>query len=144
MQTFKKKEQELIETATISRLPPPPADFLPCVTPAMRKSAIANYERALKWEKQKTKKAVDDLIFRHAIPLTETLIDIAINDRNPNAINSLLDRGLGMAAKDINIGGQADNPIVFLPAQLMNKYKITEGVYKPITTSTEEGTSGDQ
>ena len=131
----------IVADATESRIKE--RGFLPCVTTDMRKSAVVNYERALRWEKQKTQKIVNDIIFQHSVPLVETLIDIAITDRNPNAINSLLDRGFGKAAQDVNIGGQVDNPIVFMPAQLMTKYKITEGVYKP-SESTDDTKSGDQ
>lgn len=143
--TFAKKVSQAITTATTSRLAPatlvpstaltptaPTADFLPCITPEMKKSAIARYERGLRWEKQKTEKAMKEIIYQHTVPLVETLVDIAITDRDTTAINTLLDRGFGRANQNVNHGGQVDNPIVFLPASLMSKYKLHEGVYKPV------------
>lgn len=100
--------------------------------PVMRKSQVQKYESALKWEKVKVEAAMQQVILAQAVPLAETLIDIALNDRNPNAINTLLDRAFGKSSQNVNIGGQPDNPIVFLPATLMHKYKIHEGTYKPI------------
>lgn len=136
MTISKKRVSQAIETATTNRLAVSShlsaPTFLPCVTPEMRKSAIQKYERTLKWEKAKTKRVMDDIIYEHTVPLVETLIDIAITERNPLAINSLLDRGHGSSSKNVNIGGQQDNPIVFLPATLMTKYKIHEGTYVPI------------
>jgi hypothetical protein len=121
--TFVKKASEAIAIATTSKL---------LAQPEMRKVSIANKERYLNWEKKKAQKVMNDLIYAYAEPLTEELIDIAIIERNPNAINSLLDRGFGKANQNVNHGGQPNNPIVFLPSVLMDKYRIQEGVYKPI------------
>lgn len=100
--------------------------------PTMRKSQVEKYESALKWEKVKVEAAMQQIILAKAVPLAKTLIDIALTERNPNAINTLLDRAFGKSSQNINHGGQPDNPIVFLPATLMHKYKIHEGTYKPI------------
>jgi hypothetical protein len=107
--------------------------------PFVSKISVKNLERYLKWEKQKVQKEMNNLIYQHAVPLTETLIDIAISERNPNAINSLLDRGFGKARQNIGLdGGAEDKPIVFLPAELMAKYSIEKGVYVPKEKNEEE------
>lgn len=96
----------------------------------MNKRALTNKERFFKWEKEKTEKAMNDLIYSSATELVETLISIAIDDRNPNAINALLDRGFGKARQNIGLdGGAPDKPIVFMPAQLMEKYAIKAAQY---------------
>ena len=96
---------------------------------------VVNLERHLKWEKKKVEKAMNEIIFENTELLVNTLVDIAIHERNPNAINSLLDRGFGRARQNIGLdGGANDKPIVFLPAELMAKYSIKEGttnVYTP-------------
>lgn len=108
-----------------------------------RKSAIAKTERFVKWEKAKVDKAVNQLILAHAGELTQTLINIAIEDRNPNAINSLLDRAFGKARQNIGLdGGAEDKPIVFMPAQLMTKYNIKPATYTALEAKNGEDPAG--
>jgi hypothetical protein len=98
----------------------------------MKKSSLANHERYLKWERQKIDRAVKVQILEKAELITETLLDIGINDRNPNVLNSLLDRAFGKAAQSIVHEGNPDNPIVFMPAVLMDKYQIPQADYTQI------------
>lgn len=97
----------------------------------------------MKWEKAKADKAVNQLILAHATELTETLIAIAVEDRNPNAINSLLDRAFGKARQNIGLdGGAEDKPIVFMPAQLMAKYAIKPAKYTALAQEKDEDPAG--
>lgn len=97
------------------------------------KAQIIKKQNFLKWEKAKVDKAVNQIILKNAEELVDTLVDIAINDRNPNAINSLLDRAFGKARQNIGLdGGAEDKPIVFMPAQLLTKYNITPGTYSEL------------
>lgn len=99
----------------------------------MKKSSLRNHERSLKWEKQKMDKAVNEKILAHAEEITDALIEIGLEDRNPNVLNSLLDRAFGKARQNIGLdGGAEDKPIVFMPAALMAKYEIKAGSYKEI------------
>lgn len=110
---------------------------------AGRKAEIIKKQNFLKWEKQKVDKQVNQLILAKAEDLTNTLIDIAIGDRNPNAINSLLDRAFGKARQNIGLdGGAEDKPIVFMPAQLMDKYKIKPAQYTQLSTKGNEDPAG--
>lgn len=103
----------------------------------MKKSSLRNHERALKWEKVKVEKAMNDVILEKAIPLAEKLIEIAL-EGNPNAINSLLDRAFGKARQNIGLdGGATDKPIVFMPAALMAKYAIKAGTYTELDSPTD-------
>lgn len=96
----------------------------------MKKSALRNHERYLKWERQKVEKAMNERIYEKAGEILETLIEIGIRDRNPNVLNSLLDRGFGKARQNIGLdGGAEDKPIVFMPAELMAKYAIRAAEY---------------
>ena len=107
-----------------------------------KKSALANRERHLKWEKVKVEKAMNQVIMAQAVPLAEKLIEIAM-DGNPNAINSLLDRAFGKARQNIGLdGGAEDKPIVFMPAQLLAKYHIEAGSYKELKTIQDGETIG--
>lgn len=109
----------------------------------MRKSNLANFERHLKWEKVKEEKAMNQIILAHVAPLTERLIDIALREGNPNAINSLLDRAFGKARQNIGLdGGAPDKPIVFMPASLMAKYEITPGTYKELKNDGDDEPTG--
>jgi hypothetical protein len=103
---------------------------------------IVNIENHVKWEKKRVEKVMNNLIYQATEKLTTTLIDIAIDERNPNAINSLLDRGFGRARQNIGLdGGATDKPIVFLPAELMEKYAIKQGtkdVYTPVEPNPDE------
>lgn len=110
---------------------------------AAKKSTIQKIDRFVKWEKAKVDKAVNQLILSHAAELTQTLIKIAIDDRNPNAINSLLDRAFGKARQNIGLdGGAEDKPIVFMPAQLMAKYHIKPATYTAIEQRGDEDPAG--
>jgi len=110
---------------------------------ASKKAEIIKKQNYLKWEKQKVDKQVNQLILSQAIPLTQTLIAIAIEDRNPNAINSLLDRAFGKARQNIGLdGGAEDKPIVFLPSTLMTKYAIQAGSYKELKSPGDK--AGDE
>ena len=106
----------------------------------MKKSSVKNLERALRWEKEKEKKAMNQIIMEQMRPLTETLIDIALTDRNPNAINSLLDRAFDKAAAPavLDIQGEIQHKhVVFMPAQLMEKYAIEQAKEKIKTIDAE-------
>ena len=93
----------------------------------LKKSSAQKLERAIKWEKTKVEKAVKQIIFQNAEQLVHTLIDIGVNDRNPAAINSLLDRGFGKAAQTMEIeAGNNNRPIIFLPAELMIRHSIEQ------------------
>ena len=106
----------------------------------MKKSSLKNHERYLKWEKVKVDKKVNQLILEKAEEITDTLIDIGINERNPNVLNSLLDRAFGKARQNIGLdGGAEDKPIVFMPAQLLAKYEIKAGTYKELHPPEEIG-----
>lgn len=99
----------------------------------MKKSSLRNHERSLKWEKHKMDKAVNEKILAHAEEITDALIEIGLEDRNPNVLNSLLDRAFGKARQNIGLdGGAEDKPIVFMPAVLLDKYKIKAGEYKEL------------
>ena len=92
---------------------------------------LENHRRALKWEKQKVEKTMNQLILGHADILVTELIRIGLEDHNPQAINSLLDRAFGKARQNIGLdGGEKDKPIVFMPAQLMVKYHIDKAMDK--------------
>jgi hypothetical protein len=106
----------------------------------MKKSAVTNHERHLKWEKVKVDKAVQEKILEHAGDIVDTLLDIGLVDRNPNVLNSLLDRAFGKARQNIGLdGGAEDKPIVFMPAVLMSKYAISPAKY----TELESPQDGD-
>lgn len=93
----------------------------------LSKSSAQKLERSIKWEKDKVEKAVKQRIFERADELVQTLIDIGISDRNPNAINSLLDRGFGKASQNVEIqAGEGNRPIIFLPAELMIRHSIEQ------------------
>jgi len=101
----------------------------PSTTTDMRLTKVQSQklERSIKWEKTKVEKAVKQIIFKEAENLVHALIDIGINDRNPAAINSLLDRGFGKASQNIEIdAGQGNRPIIFLPAELMIRHSIEQ------------------
>ena len=105
----------------------------------MKKSALKNHERYLKWERQKVEKAMNERIYEKAGEILETLIEIGIQDRNPNVLNSLLDRGFGKARQNIGLdGGAEDKPIVFLPAQLMKRYAIEAGEYTELKSDPDK------
>ena len=106
----------------------------------MKKSSLKNHERYLKWERQKIDRAVKVQILEKAELITETLLDIGINDRNPNVLNSLLDRAFGKAAQSLVHEGNPDNPIVFMPASLIQKYEIKNAEYEELPPSEEEET----
>lgn len=104
----------------------------------MRKSSLKNHERALRWEKQKIDKAVNQKILERATDIVDVLIEIGIDDRNPNVLNSLLDRAFGKARQNIGLdGGAEDKPIVFMPGVLMAKYEIKAGKYTEIDSPTD-------
>lgn len=104
----------------------------------MKKSSLRNHERSLKWEKQKMDKAVNEKILAHAEEITDALIEIGLEDRNPNVLNSLLDRAFGKARQNIGLdGGAEDKPIVFMPAALMAKYAIKAGTYTELDSPTD-------
>lgn len=110
---------------------------------AGRKAQITKVERFVKWEKAKVEKAATEIILKNATTLVDTLVDIAITDRNPNAINSLLDRAFGKARQNIGLdGGAVDKPIVFMPAQLLTKYNITPGTYSELKSGNDEDPAG--
>lgn len=94
------------------------------------------------WERKAVEKKAQELIHTKAEKLVETLIDIAIEERNPNAINSLLDRAFGKARQNIGLdGGQDGAPItVFLPSVLMEKHSIKTAEY----TELDEDTSSEE
>lgn len=107
------------------------------------KAEIIKKQNYLKWEKAKVDKAVNQIILSKAEKLVDTLVDIAISDRNPNAINSLLDRAFGKARQNIGLdGGAEDKPIVFMPAQLMEKYAIKPATYTQLNTRGDEDPAG--
>lgn len=107
------------------------------------KAQIIKKQNFLKWEKAKVDKAVNQIILSKAQELTETLVSIAIDDRNPNAINSLLDRAFGKARQNIGLdGGAEDKPIVFMPAQLMEKYQIKPAKYTQLNAKGDEDPAG--
>lgn len=93
----------------------------------MKNSNLAKLERSLKWERNAINRKVNTLLLEKAEVITETLIDIGINERNPNVLNSLLDRAFGKAAQAIVHEGNPDKPIVFMPASLLAKYEIKTG-----------------
>lgn len=110
---------------------------------AGRKAQITKVERFVKWEKAKVEKAATEIILKNATTLVDTLVDIAISDRNPNAINSLLDRAFGKARQNIGLdGGAEDKPIVFMPAQLMEKYAIKPAQYTQLSPKDNEDPAG--
>lgn len=79
----------------------------------------------MRWEKAKVEKAIEQIIFSKAKDLISTQISIGLDDRNSQAISAVLDRAFGKARQNIGIdGGATDKPIVFMPASLMDKYKI--------------------
>lgn len=98
----------------------------------MRNSNLAKLERSLKWERNAINKKVNTLLLEKAEIITETLIDIGLSERNPNVLNSLLDRAFGKAAQAIVHEGNPDKPIVFMPASLMDKYNIQQAEYTQI------------
>lgn len=81
-------------------------------------------ERYLKWERANVMKRVDNYLMHKAEEVAEVLVETAIETKNPQALNSVLDRAFGKAAQNINHGGQVDNPIVFMPATLLAKYNV--------------------
>ncbi len=86
---------------------------------------------------------MNQVLLEHAVPLVETLVDIALRERNPNAINSLLDRAFGKARQNIGLdGGAEDKPIVFLPSTLMAKYQIKEGKYTELKNEGDDEPTG--
>ena len=103
--------------------------------------SLKHLENHLAWEKKRVEQAANKLIFTKAEELVETLISIAITERNPQAINSLLDRGFGKARQNIGLdGGATDKPIVFMPAVLMDKFAIKQAEY----TELEEDTTSEE
>ena len=106
----------------------------------MRDKHLENLERALKWEKRKIDRAVQQQIIEKAHVITDVLLDIGINERNPNVLNSLLDRAFGKARQNIGIdGGAEDKPIVFLPAELMLKHGIKAAQYSELRPAEDDG-----
>ena len=81
-------------------------------------------ERYMKWHRANVMKRVDVYFMRKAEEVAETLVETAIETKNPQALNSVLDRAFGKAAQLVNHGGQVDNPIVFMPATLLAKYNV--------------------
>lgn len=110
----------------------------------MKKSAVTNHERHLKWEKVKIDKAVQEKILQHAEEITDTLLSIGIDERNPNVLNSLLDRAFGKARQNIGLdGGAEDKPIVFMPASLMAKYEISPAKYTELESPQDDPNNPD-
>jgi hypothetical protein len=106
----------------------------------MRDKHLENLERSLKWEKRKIDRAVQKQIIDKAELITDTLLDIGISERNPNVLNSLLDRAFGKARQNIGIdGGAEDKPVVFLPAELMLKHGIRAAEYKELHPAEDDG-----
>jgi hypothetical protein len=98
---------------------------------------LEKLERALKWERAAINKKVNNLLLEKAEIITETLIDIGLSERNPNVLNSLLDRAFGKAAQAVVHEGNPDKPIVFMPAVLMEKYQIQQAEYTHIDDEKE-------
>lgn len=116
----------------------------------MRKSAKTNHERHLKWEKLAVEKEMNQVILSQAIPIAKKLIELGL-EGNVVALNSLLDRAFGKARQNIGLdGGAEDKPIVFMPAQLVQKYsldqketkQLTEKVIHAIPSSTSTDSGG--
>lgn len=95
----------------------------------MRNSNLEKLERSLKWERQKVNKKVTELILEKAEVITNELLRIGLEESNPNVLNSLLDRAFGKSAQSVVHEGNPDNPIVFMPASLMEKYAIKQAEY---------------
>lgn len=92
---------------------------------ALKRSSVKKIERFMKWEKNKAEKAVNQIIYDNATLLTNRLIQIGLEDGNPQAINSLLDRAFGRARQNIGLdGGEQNKPIIFMPAELMARHGI--------------------
>lgn len=106
--------------------------------PAIRSSSVKKLEQHLAWERKKVEAVANKLIYTKATELVETLISIAIDERNPQAINSLLDRAFGKARQNIGLdGGADDKPIVFMPAALMEKFAIKQAEYTELEQNTD-------
>lgn len=101
--------------------------------------SLKHLENHLAWEKKRVEQAANKLIFTKAEELVSTLISIAIDERNPQAINSLLDRGFGKARQNIGLdGGATDKPIVFMPAVLMDKFAIKTAEYTELNDTDDD------
>ncbi len=92
----------------------------------MTKEALKKHERALKWEKAKVEKAVNQVILSKAEQIVEAMAEEALNGNFQHG-SYLLDRAFGKAKQsmDIESGGQ---PIIFMPTALVAKF----GLDKPI------------
>lgn len=99
----------------------------------VKKSSLKNYERHLMWEKKSVEKEMNQVIMSKAIPLAKKLIDAGL-EGNVMAINSLFDRVFGKARQNIGLdGGAEDKPIVFMPAQLLEKYALNNQAQELLT-----------
>jgi len=91
----------------------------------MNRSSLAKYEKALKWEKQKAEKAMNKLIVENAEALMAVLIARGL-EGDITAIDKALDRGFGKVRQNIGVDGGAEgSPILFMPAELVKKYNLT-------------------
>lgn len=94
----------------------------------MTKRALKNHERALKWEKKKVDKAVEQLILGEA----ENIIGVQIQaakDGHIQAGQYLIDRTFGKARQNIGLdGGNEGAPIVFMPTALVAKFNLDKPV----------------
>ncbi len=94
----------------------------------MKKSALKNFERALKWEKKEIDKKVEQILLAKAEAIAEAMAEGAING-NYQQQSYVLDKLFGKARQNIGLdGGEKGTPIVFMPSVLMNKF----GLDKPI------------
>lgn len=90
----------------------------------MKKSALKNHERALKWEKRKEEKVMEQIILSRVAPIVEKMSELAL-EGNLDASKYLLDRVFGKPTTTMDV--QSDgNPIIFMPTVLVNKFNLNK------------------
>lgn len=91
-------------------------------------SAIKEFEKSLKADKQKAERLMESIIYKHTEGIVKSFVAEAENGSFQHG-SYLLDRGFGKTRQNIGIdGGSEGAPIVFMPAALIQKF----GLDKPI------------
>lgn len=101
----------------------------------MKRSSLKNHERALKWEKQKVDKAVNQILLSRAEEITEKLVERAL-EGDLGAITSALDRAVGKV-KQVSEVEHTGTTMVFMPQALVDKFALDKPIESNIIEATE-------
>lgn len=91
----------------------------------MNHIARKKHERAMRWEKHKEEKALEQILLGKMRPIAEKLTELAV-DGNMDAIKYSMDRVFGKPQTSVDVDMHNAQPIIFMPTVLVEKFRLKE------------------